>query len=191
MNSCTKRRSAIGANAASMTTTDFRSVSAAASDSSLNIRESYQALIESTEEWRTIRAHPRYDVSSLGRVRSRRGTPRILATWTDPAGYVKVTLDKVGRYVHQLVAEAFIGPRPDGHEVDHKNRVRNDNRALNIQYLTHEQNMAKIEWVPRSHCKHGHPLSGDNLYIRPGGKGECRTCNRASQARWRKSQDAT
>jgi hypothetical protein len=28
----------------------------------------------------------------------------------------------------------------------------------------------------KTHCKYGHPLSGDNLYVRPSGKSQCRQC---------------
>lgn len=34
-------------------------------------------------------------------------------------------------------------------------------------------------------CKHGHSLSGENLYINPRGNRECRTCRRLAQARAR------
>lgn len=30
----------------------------------------------------------------------------------------------------------------------------------------------------RTHCIHGHPLSGDNLYVRPNGQRACRECKR-------------
>lgn len=30
----------------------------------------------------------------------------------------------------------------------------------------------------RTHCVHGHPLSGDNLYVGPSGKRACRACAR-------------
>lgn len=33
-------------------------------------------------------------------------------------------------------------------------------------------------------CRLGHPLSGDNLYIDPGGRRRCRECNREQVARY-------
>lgn len=40
-------------------------------------------------------------------------------------------------------------------------------------------------------CKHGHPLSGDNLYVKPDGRRECRECHRQharkTGARYRQS----
>ena len=38
--------------------------------------------------------------------------------------------------VHQLVALGFHGPRPVGHEIDHKNGNAWDNRARNLHYVT-------------------------------------------------------
>lgn len=29
----------------------------------------------------------------------------------------------------------------------------------------------------KTHCKHGHPMSGDNLYITSEGRRQCKTCN--------------
>lgn len=134
------------------------------------------------EEWRNIPGHPGYDVSSRGRVRSWKGrgqTPLVLKPWTDPAGYVKAGLGKKSRYIHQLVAEAFIGPRPDGYEVDHINAVRGDNRAENLQYLTRAENTAKRVFELREKCLAGHSMSGDNLYVKPNGDRQCRTCANA------------
>ena len=42
--------------------------------------------------------------------------------------------------VHTLVAEAFIGSKPDGYEIDHLNTNIHDNRACNLQYVTQEEN---------------------------------------------------
>lgn len=38
------------------------------------------------------------------------------------------------RYVHDLVALAWLGPRPPGAEVHHRNRDRSDNAASNLEY---------------------------------------------------------
>ena len=45
-----------------------------------------------------------------------------------------------------------------------------------------------VGYGKREFCKHGHPLSGDNLYINPGsGKRRCRTCGRLC---WGRTADA-
>ena len=61
--------------------------------------------------------------------------------------YLEVQLYKDGKhrdyYVHKLVAEAFIGPRPAGLVTDHKNGNKRDNRASNLQYITQAENKRK------------------------------------------------
>lgn len=37
----------------------------------------------------------------------------------------------------------------------------------------------------KTHCKHGHPLSGGNLYVNPRGQRQCITCRRAIQKRYK------
>jgi hypothetical protein len=39
------------------------------------------------------------------------------------------------------VAEAFLGPIPNGREVNHKNGVKTDNRAGNLEYMTRRENL--------------------------------------------------
>lgn len=45
-------------------------------------------------------------------------------------------------YVHHLVTEAFIGPRPPGYEVCHANSDPGDNRLGNLRYDTPKGNAA-------------------------------------------------
>lgn len=44
------------------------------------------------------------------------------------------------RYVHHLVLETWVGPRPDGHEADHLNFTPNDNRTNNLEWVTPKEN---------------------------------------------------
>ena len=103
------------------------------------------------EVWKPVVGHERsYSVSSLGRVRreQRRGSRAagsILHAYPNPDGYPTVGLrvgnKQVQRRVHTLVAAAFIGPCPDGHEVNHKNADKNDNRPEMLEYTTHLENL--------------------------------------------------
>lgn len=89
------------------------------------------------EEWRAVARDPRYEVSNLGRVR--RGD-RVLKF--GGSRYRHIGIGKVSAYVHHLVAEAFIGPRPEGHEVAHRDGDHWHNHVSNLAYLTPQENGA-------------------------------------------------
>ncbi len=59
-------------------------------------------------------------------------------------GYYAVTLWKNGVShqikVHQIVAAAFIGPCPDGMEVNHKDGNKLNNSVSNLEYVTKQEN---------------------------------------------------
>lgn len=101
-----------------------------------------------SETWRALPLvgfEGAYEVSDAGRLR------RVLASQGTYAGYVfrptrfangylAVTLTlgaKRGKfYVHELIALAFVGPRPPGFQVNHIDRDRTNNRAANLEYVT-------------------------------------------------------
>ena len=103
------------------------------------------------EEWRLIPGYgARYSVSDFGRVRANTGirSPMILANFLQTRKkYRRVNLyhpitGKIRQWgVHQLVALAFIGPVPDGQEVNHKDTNHANNRFDNLEYVTPLQNM--------------------------------------------------
>ena len=91
-----------------------------------------------------------YQVSDMGRVKridTTSGT-KIEKYLRDkkPRGYVLVTLKHRGTIkntsIHSLVADAFIGPRPAGYEINHINGVKDDNRLSNLEYVTPKDNIA-------------------------------------------------
>lgn len=94
----------------------------------------------------------RYSVSDMGRVR---GPLRVLRAAPGNTGYVVVKLRRFGTrrtcLVHCLVAEAFIGPRPEGHDVDHIDRNRANPSAANLRYRPTRENRA--DRVSSGNCK--------------------------------------
>ncbi len=96
------------------------------------------------ENWRPVVGCPSYEVSDQGQVSSKFG--RILTGYRiNGYALVGLQIDKkqIRFLVHRLVAAAFIGPCPDGKEVDHINNIRTDNRAVNLHYLTRSENNLK------------------------------------------------
>lgn len=95
-----------------------------------------------TEVWTQVVNYPEHEISSMGRIRRNR---RILSTHLDKNGYDQIHLWWHGKawhvHVHRLVAFHFIGPRPTGHVINHKDGNRLNNKASNLEYVTHSQNM--------------------------------------------------
>lgn len=59
-------------------------------------------------------------------------------------GYRVVTISKKKHYEHRLIWEMHNGPIPDGMEIDHINRIRDDNRIENLQLLSHQDNLRRV-----------------------------------------------
>lgn len=105
------------------------------------------------EEWRAVEGWP-YEVSDQGRVR--RSEPgqgaqsgRVLVPEERHGGYLRVVLHRNGSpqgfLVHHLVLEAFVGPRPEGMECNHRDGDKADNRPENLEWVTRTDNIRHAE----------------------------------------------
>ena len=107
------------------------------------------------EEFREIEGYPGYRVSRIGEVQScwgrgrrswQNGTWRPLKPIPRRGGYLTVNLSRSGqksiRYIHRLVLEAFVGPRPPGLVGCHNDGDRTNNRLANLRWDTYKANEA-------------------------------------------------
>ena len=88
----------------------------------------------------------RYSVDTEGNVYGVK--KRILRGRDNGHGYLQVLLavepyHYVPFLIHSLVAEAFMGPKPEGTDIDHINFKRDDNRLENLRYLASSINRAR------------------------------------------------
>ena len=95
------------------------------------------------EVWKTIISSEGYQISSLGQVKNVI-SGKILKTCFDGGGYLIVSLRKNGVKktckIHRLVGLHFI-PNPDNKPlIDHKNRIKTDNRIDNLRWATTFEN---------------------------------------------------
>jgi hypothetical protein len=144
-------------------------------------------------EWRAIPGWEElYAVSDDGQVKSlsrpRRKTERILAAQRErlrPYWFVTLWRGKMPshRRIHNLMLEAFVGPRPDGAFGLHTDDDPDNNLLPNLRWGTRSQNSLDMvangrhNHARKTHCKWGHPLSGENL-IMTSKQRACRACAR-------------
>jgi len=92
------------------------------------------------ESWKPIEGYP-YEVSDRGRVRSLR---KIRALNQHQDGHMQVTLHLDGErktfYVHTLVLEAFVGPRPEGSQCCHRDGNPKHNWVSNLRWGSQSEN---------------------------------------------------
>lgn len=114
------------------------------------------------EHWRVLPTNTSYQVSSRGRVRSRRRANRwrLLTPCKRPDGYMTVTISGNGKprpcLVHRLVWETHRGPIPAGLVINHINAVRCDNALANLELVTQQQNVAHAVALGRFHTGDKH-----------------------------------
>ena len=112
-------------------------------------------------------------------------------------GYGRFKLDGRKRYAHRVAYELIKGKIPEGLQIDHLCRVRACVNPDHLEPVTCRENLHRGETfnaanAAKTHCPQGHPLSGDNLYVRPDGRRGCKTCQAEHGRRyWAKKKKNT
>ena len=142
--------------------------------SSMDRYSGRMAQVQRSDErkWRVIEDFPNYKVSTGGvvlRITRASGTyPGKRVKEVEINQYKAVRMMRSGkivkRYVHVLVARAFIGPPPsDRHEVNHKDCDPHNNRVSNLEYLTRREN---IQHAIRMGVKYSFPTGDAHPFCR-------------------------
>jgi hypothetical protein len=96
------------------------------------------------EEWKIC--FENYEISNLGNCRKllNDGTYKTIKGSTLNRGYryFQVQRDgmRVNKLFHEMVAMAFIGPRPENLVIDHIDRDKLNNKVENLRYVSHTEN---------------------------------------------------
>ena len=91
--------------------------------------------------------------------------------------------DAILRGAHRVSYEHWIGPVPDGLDLDHLCRVRRCVNPDHLEPVTRRENLLRGPTIPAGNlskleCAQGHAFDADNTYISPDGARVCRACHR-------------
>ena len=119
--------------------------------------------------------------------------------WTGPTfpfGHGSISAHGKTTRAHRVSWELHNGPIPVGmhvlHKCDNPPCVNPEHLYLgtNVENTRDRDARRRQANSRKTHCKRGHPLSGDNLYVKPTGYRQCMECRRAAhrlgrlQGRW-------
>ena len=111
-------------------------------------------------------------------------------TWTGTRtrnGYGQVRRAGKAWVVHRYVWTTLVGPIPPDMDLDHLCRNRLCCNPDHLEPVTRAENMrrgAPNQNARRTHCRKGHPLSGENLRME-NGRRRCRACQLATVRRYK------
>lgn len=149
--------------------------------------------------WKPVPFAPSYEAHPSGLVRNK-ASHRVMDERKLPTGYSRVSLSLDGHpdaYLHAVLLETFVGPRPDGCQVSHKNGDNSDNRLTNLAWETASANNRRKEahgtalfgkrnvHGKKTHCPAGHPYNAANTYRTKDGKRSCRLCGKMKMRQYR------
>ena len=98
-------------------------------------------------------------------------------------GYGTMRLNGKSVGAHQIAYKLQRGEVPVGLELDHICRNRACVNPYHLEAVSPKINKLRGAGIAsinhnKTHCKHGHPFSGDNLMLRKNRGRDCRTCHR-------------
>lgn len=108
-------------------------------------------------------------------------------------GYGTTVYDGRQRSCHHMTYTLLVGEIPKGLQIDHLCRNPACCNPAHLEPVTASENCkrgthgqkCKERGAEITHCPQGHEYIGDNLYVKPNGRRECRACVRESGRRYR------
>lgn len=103
---------------------------------------------------------------------------------TDGDDYPQMRVEGKTRRAYVIAYKIVFGSIPEGLELDHKCRLTLCVNPWHLEPVTHAENIRRrYRFNPKTHCRRGHPFSGDNLIIRKSDNARlCRACGEMRKA---------
>lgn len=108
-------------------------------------------------------------------------------------GYGSVGHDRRHMSAHVLAYEHWVGPVPEGKQLDHLCRNRACCNPAHLEPVTVSENVRRGRkyLVPPTECKRGHPFTPENTYTAPNGRRQCTACQRQRERDYRRRRRGT
>ena len=108
--------------------------------------------------------------------------------WTNTNGYGLFHNGMRDVMAHRWAYELYVGPIPEGLQLDHLCRVHNCVNPEHLEAVTCQTNILRGNSPQainsrKTHCLRGHPFAGKNLYVAPNGWRQCRACKQIRKDR--------
>lgn len=106
-------------------------------------------------------------------------------------GYGGISVNGRTRIAHRVAYELFVGPIPEGMQIDHLCRNRGCVNPSHLEPVTIRTNLTRSpltllsQAAQKTHCPRGHPYDEANTYLDKNGHRYCRICGLEASRRWR------
>ena len=112
-------------------------------------------MVETPEEWKIFPDNETYLVSNKGYIKNSKTERVIIGSLDKVSGYMRTAINKKAYSFQYIVAKTFLLNPENKPTVNHKNKIRTDNRVENLEWATYaEQNAHKNENSVKTYKHH-------------------------------------